>query len=105
MTEYRRSRVKGATWFFTVNLAERKGNRLLLDRIDDLHVAFAEVRKRHPFRMKAVVILPEHLHCVWTLPPGDGDFSSRWGLIKARFSRAVAPGGRIPLFSAQLPTR
>jgi len=95
MTDYRRAHVPGATWFFTVNLAQRKGNRLLVERIDALRAAFETVRARHPFRMDAVAILPEYLHCILTLPPGDADFSTRWGLIKGCFSRAVEKGERI----------
>ena len=87
--EYRRARMAGDTWFFTVNRSERRGNRLLLDRIDTLRATLKEVRERHPFRTDAIVALPDHLHCVWTLPPGDADFSTRWGLIKSRFSRAL----------------
>ena len=94
MTEYRRVRVPGATWFFTVGLAERRGNGLLVERIDTLRSAFRVVRERHPFLMDAVVILPDHLHCVWTLPEGDADYSTRWGLIKAKFSRSLNRGER-----------
>jgi putative transposase len=71
MTDYRRPLVPGATWFFTVALAERKGNRLLLDKIDNLRAAIRSVQVAHPFRIDALVILPEHLHCIWTLPPRD----------------------------------
>ncbi len=95
MTDYRRARVAGATWFFTVNLARRKGNDLLIERIDDLRAAFQHVRSRYPFRIEAIAILPEHLHCIWTLPAGDADFSVRWSLIKGRFSRAVEKSERI----------
>ena len=95
MTEYRRTWHPGATWFFTVNLAERRGDRLLVERIDVLRTAFLYVRVRHPFHLEAVVILPDHLHCVWTLAPGDTDFSSRWSLIKGYFSRAIEKGERI----------
>jgi putative transposase len=95
MPEYRRIYVPGATWFFTVNLAERRGNRLLVDRIDVLRNAFRWVRSQHPFGLEAVVVLPDHLHCLWTLPPGDSDFSARWGLIKAYFSRAIEKRERI----------
>jgi len=56
MTEYRRAHVPGASWFFTVNLVQRKGNRLLIDRIDSLRAAFESVRAGHPFRLDAVVI-------------------------------------------------
>ena len=92
MTQYRRPVVPGATWFFTVVLAERNGNRLLVDKVDKLRTAFRTVRTSHPFQIDAVVILPEHLHCIWTLPPGDSDFSTRWSLIKGNFSRAIEKG-------------
>ncbi|MCP5252037.1 MAG: transposase [Burkholderiales bacterium] len=95
MTEYRRLQHPGATWFFTVNLAERRGNRLLTDHIDGLRTAFSHVKRKHLFKIDAVGILPDHLHCIWTLPEGDSDFSMRWGLIKAHFSRQIAKGERI----------
>ena len=89
MTEYRRAKVPGATYFFTVNCAERQGNRILTDNIDSLRNAFRNVKNDHPFTINAIVILPEHLHCIWTLPQDDVDFGYRWGLIKAAFSRAI----------------
>ncbi len=95
MTEYRRFKHPGATWFFTVNLAERRGNRLLTDWIDVLRTAFPHVKDKHPFEIDAVVILPDHLHCILTLPEGDPDFSTLWGLIKAYFSRRVAKAERV----------
>jgi putative transposase len=95
MTEYRRFYYPGATWFFTVNLAERHGNQLLTERIDVLREAFAYVKNKHPYKIDAMVVLPEHLHCILTLPEGDGDFSTRWGLIKAYFSRHIEAGERI----------
>lgn len=95
MTEYRRAHIPGASWFFTVNLAQRKGNNLLVDRIDLLRAAVESVRLRHPFRLDAVVILPDHLHCIMTLPEGDADFSSRWNLIRGNFSRAIEKGEHI----------
>lgn len=95
MTEYRRFYYPGATWFFTVNLAERRDNRLLVNQIDLLREAFTNVKTKHPYKMDAVVILPEHLHCILTLPEDDGDFSTRWGLIKAYFSRRIEKNERI----------
>ncbi len=92
MTEYRRPYIPGATWFFTVNLAERKGNRLLVDKIDILREVFAETQKKHPFRMDAVVVLPDHLHCIWTLPENDADFSTRWNMLKGAFSKRIEKG-------------
>ncbi|MGE0259746.1 MAG: transposase [Alphaproteobacteria bacterium] len=91
MTNYRRNIVSGATYFFTVNLADRR-RAVLIDNIDALRAAFRETRFRHPFAIDAIVVLPDHLHAIWTLPEGDGDFGMRWSLIKARFSRAL-PGG------------
>ncbi len=89
MTAYRRARITGATWFFTLNLAERKNNRLLLDNIDGLRKVIRKVKTDHPFTMEAIVILPDHIHCIWTLPDGDTDYSTRWALIKAGFSRGI----------------
>src|SRR5713101_3066316 len=73
MTNYRRNFVPGGSYFFTVNLADRR-SRLLIDHI---------------------VLLPDHLHAVWTLPDGDPDFSLRWRLIKSTFSRALPPGEQV----------
>jgi putative transposase len=77
-----------------VNLAERRGNRLLVERIDVLRAAFRSVRARHPFHIEAIVILPDHLHCAWALSPGDTDFSTRWSPIMRYFSRAIEKGER-----------
>ena len=88
MTAYRRHHVSGGTYFFTVNLAERD-RRLLMEDIGALRDAFRRVRAAHPFRIEAVVVLPDHLHTLWTLPAGDHDFSLRWRQIKSAFSRAM----------------
>ncbi|HEY1033411.1 MAG TPA: transposase [Pseudoxanthomonas sp.] len=92
--EYRRIRQAGGTYFFTVNLAERSST-LLVDRVDDLRHAVRTVKQRHPFDIVAWVVLPDHLHAIWTLPDGDGDCATRWMLIKARFSRSIPKGERI----------
>jgi putative transposase len=94
MTAYRRVNVPGATYFFTVNLAQRRGNPLLVTRIDLLRQVFRDVKERHPFMIDAIVILPDHLHTIWTLPEGDSDFKTRWSLIKAGFSRHLPAGER-----------
>ena len=89
MRTYLRNRVQGGTYFFTVNLAERKGNTLLIDRIDALRHAVRATRATRPFEIIAMVVLPEHLHAVWRLPEGDDDYSTRWRLLKGRFTHAV----------------
>jgi putative transposase len=93
MTEYRRARVPGGCYFFTVALASRQSN-LLTNHIDSLRKGLRLVRQRHPFSIDAMVVLPDHLHCVWTLPEGDTDYSGRWRLIKSAFSRNIATGER-----------
>ena len=91
MTDYRRAHVAGATWFFTVNLAERRENRMLLDHVDLLRRVFRDVRDRHPFAIDAMVVLPEHLQCIWTLPGGDSDFHAhvRRGPSTRRIGRVI----------------
>ena len=89
MPNYRRPDTAGACWFFTVNLAHRKEQYLLLDHIDLLRDVMRKVKCAHPFRIDAMVVLPEHLHTIWTLPPDDADFKTRWALIKAGFSRGI----------------
>ena len=74
--------------FFTVTLQNRKSN-LLIDQIEKLRFAFRSVRCRYPFDIDGVVILPDHLHMVMTLPENDGNYSQRWNLIKGSFSRQI----------------
>ncbi len=93
MTNYRRAQVAGATYFFTANLANRS-TTLLVDRINLLRSAVGYARRRHPFEIEAMVVMPEHLHAVWTLPLDDADYALRWRLIKTWFSRQVPHGER-----------
>jgi putative transposase len=88
MANYRRHFVAGGSYFFTVNLAERRA-RLLTEHIDVLRGAFRHARARRPFTIDAIVVLPDHLHAIWTLPEQDSDFPLRWRLIKATFSRSL----------------
>ncbi|MEL7116985.1 MAG: transposase [Pseudomonadota bacterium] len=92
MTAYRRLRRPGGTFFFTVNLAKR-GSTHLYDHVDILREAYALTLRERPVRTDAIVVLPDHLHAIWTLPPGDSDYSTRWRLIKTRFSRATGLDG------------
>jgi putative transposase len=89
MPNYRRAFIPGGTYFFTVNLPERRSNDLLIRKIDLLRETVRRLRERYPFQIDAWVVLPDHLHCVWTLPSGDSNFSLRWRLIKSGFSQAL----------------
>jgi len=91
MIGYRRNFAPGGSYFFTVNLFDRR-SRLLTENIERLRAAFRYVRSRHPFTVDAIVVLPDHLHAIWTLPPGEAGFDLRWRLIKSAFSRSL-PGG------------
>jgi len=93
MANYRRHYVPGGTYFFTLVTAHRipwlareDGRRVLGD-------ALRTVRAARPFRMDAIVVLPDHLHCIWTLPDGDSDFSGRWKSIKHRCTRRLRATG------------
>ncbi len=88
---YRRANVAGATYFFTVNLADRS-SQLLLEHVALLREAVKYVQLRHPFEIIAMVVMPDHLHAIWQLPQGDARFAIRWSLIKATFSRKLPKG-------------
>ncbi len=85
---YRRNYVAGGTYFFTVNLLERN-KPLLVDYVSELREAVGFVRRRQPFYIDAWVVLPDHLHAVWTLPENDTNYSSRWREIKKRFAKVL----------------
>jgi REP-associated tyrosine transposase len=95
MPQYRRARLKGSTFFFTVVLADRSSN-LLVDEINRLRCIYRTVRERRPFETVAICILPDHIHAIWTLPEDDTDFSARWSLIKSGFSRGLEDKPRSP---------
>ena len=89
MPDYRRAWRPGGTYFFTVNLLQRRDNDLLTRHIDLLRAAVKSVRQRHPFIVHGWVVLPDHMHCVIELPPDDADYATRWRLIKMNFSKAI----------------
>ena len=95
MPNYLRPKMTGATIFFTVATAQRGGD-VLCREVDRLRDAVRETRAERPFESVAWVVLPDHLHTIWTLPPGDSDFSTRWGAIKARFSMKMGRAGFTP---------
>jgi len=91
MSYYRRPRKPGASIFFTVNLADRRSD-LLVREIATLRAAVRKTREDHPFHINAWVVLPDHMHCIWTLPEEDAAYSKRWSVIKARFSLQTRGG-------------
>ncbi|MBI5868444.1 MAG: transposase [candidate division Zixibacteria bacterium] len=96
MPDYRRLRNPGGTYFFTVVTHKRIPILINLDARAALRVAIEKTRTRYPFVVVAAVLLPDHLHCIWELPNGDSDFSTRWRLIKTRFTYTL---GKISLCS------
>ena len=88
MVRYRRNFVAGGTFFFTVTLADRT-SQALTNHITALRDAMRHTRRSHPFAIDAVVVLPDHLHMVMTLPEGDADYPNRWRLIKRNFTEAI----------------
>jgi putative transposase len=85
--EYRRTNAPGATYFFTVVTYQRQRLFDNPEAVQLLREALRKVKQRHPFTIDAMAVLPDHLHCLWTLPAGDAGFSKRWRLIKTEFSR------------------
>lgn len=88
MSRYRRADTKGATYFVTAVTCRRQP--ILCDEPvrTALREAINKIRTKHPYTIDAWVLLPDHLHCLWTLPPGDSDFSARWAQIKRAVSMA-----------------
>jgi putative transposase len=85
--QYRRAKAPGATYFFTLVTYNRRRILCEPENVDLLRNAFRYVMRQHPFKIDAIVILPDHLHSIWTLSEKDADFSTHWRLIKSHFSR------------------
>ena len=95
MPDYRRAFIPGGAYFFTVVTFERRPILTTELSRPTLREACKYVQERYPFKMDAICLLPDHLHCIWTLPDGDTDYSMRWSAIKALFSKKyLAAGGR-----------
>jgi putative transposase len=92
MVRYRRNRIEGGTFFFTLTLADRRSTALV-DHVGALRLAFRATRRERPFTIDAIVILPDHLHAILTLPQGDADFAGRWRRVKGDFSTRLLLGG------------
>jgi putative transposase len=92
--KYRRAFVPGGSFFFTVVTEKRRPLFASADAVEVLRMAFRMIRSTRPFEIDAIVVLPDHLHCIWTLPPGDADFAIRWRLIKTWFTKHCNPALR-----------
>ena len=89
MPNFRRANQPGGTFFFTVVTYQRKPFLTQSICRETLRQVVRQVCQEHPFTLDAWVLLPDHMHCIWTLVEGDADFSKRWGLIKARFTKTI----------------
>ena len=92
MVNYRRSQLAGGTFFFTVNLRDRSADTLVA-HVGLLRQSFRHVKEQQPFDIEAVVVLPEHLHLIMTLPEGDNNYPGRWRAIKSHFGRSLKKAG------------
>lgn len=90
MSNYRRAYLPGGIYFFTVVTFNRVPVFTDENRVEALRQAFRKVKATRPFEIDAMVILPEHLHCIWRMPEGDADYSSRWREIKKASSRQIS---------------
>jgi putative transposase len=99
MSNYLRPQIPGARVFFTVNLVDR-GAQTLVEHVAVLRAAVAVTKGKRPFAIDAWVVLPDHMHCVWTLPEGDSDYSGRMAEIKSHFTRNLRRSGPAPTYDA-----
>ncbi|MHC5022888.1 MAG: REP-associated tyrosine transposase [Planctomycetota bacterium] len=93
MPSYRRARIPGGSFFFTLVTADRRPILCDGNRVACIREAIRVTQQERPFVLDAAIILPDHLHFIWTLPPGDDDFPTRWRLIKSRCTRAFRSTG------------
>src|SRR5262245_16696869 len=94
MTRYRRAKVEGGTFFFTLALADRSSD-LLVRHIEQLRASYSRVQRRYPFETIAICVLPDHLHAIWSVPQDDANFPLRWSQIKAGFSRELSESAHL----------
>lgn len=93
MSRYRRVRIDGGAFFFTVALADRS-SAFLLEHVERLRRIYGMVQQRYPFETVAICVLPDHIHAIWSLPEGDADYPLRWSLIKSGFTRGLTGEAR-----------
>jgi putative transposase len=96
MSEYRRYFVAGGTYFFTIVTYHRRPIFAETPNVELLRRALAAIKRQQPFEINAAVILPEHMHFLWTLPPGDDAYSKRIGRMKVEFTQAFRGASRLP---------
>ncbi len=99
---YRRAVIPGGSFFFTLVTAKRQPLLASAEAVDTLRRALIAVRSARPFAVDAIVVLPDHLHCIWTLPPGDADFATRWRLVKTWFTKHYDPVRHMPSDDARV---
>ena len=103
--KYRRAFIPGGSFFFTVVTEKRRPLLASPESVEVLRSAFRAVRSTRPFEIDAMVVLPDHVHCIWTLPPDDADFATRWRLIKTWFTKHCEPDLRAEPNRARLAKR
>lgn len=91
---YRRAFIPGGSFFFTLVTEKRRPLLASAEAVDVLRQAFRTVKAARPFDLDAIVVLPDHLHCIWTMPQDDADFATRWRLIKTWFTKHCNPALR-----------
>jgi putative transposase len=89
MSNYRRIFVPGGHYFFTVVTYQRRPLFEASENVTLLRTAFKTIITKQPFTIDAIVVLPEHLHCIWQLPEGDANYSGRWREIKKHLSKRI----------------
>lgn len=102
---YRRAKTPGGSYFFTVVTFRRRKFLCEPDNVELLRTAFRTVKSAHPFTIDAFVLLPDHLHCLWTLPPGDKNYPMRWNLVKKYFTDHCPDQYKPPRSTSQIRKR
>jgi len=100
--EYRRAYLKGASYFFTLVTEKRRPIFNNESNVAVLRESMRHVKQKYPFHIAAMVVLPDHLHCIWILPESDSDYSIRWRLIKTWFSKHCADALKRPPNKARI---
>jgi len=92
MVRYRRNCIQHGTYFFTATLRDRR-SMLLVEHVEALREAVRHMLDQRPCTIDAIVVLPDHIHAIWTLPEDDADYAGRWRLLKSGFTHAMVKAG------------